>query len=101
MSREYTNEEIQQNFIAEIKKYVNYWATQPQLSVQEQCDGVAFSILNILDGTSELPGFIVAPCPHESDKNYHIKNNDNYYPEFEDTNQDISGNLHELYYRSN
>jgi hypothetical protein len=49
-------------------------------------------------GAMALPGFIVAPNPHPSDKEYHISEGSDYYPENHelDIKGDIAGGLHEL-----
>jgi hypothetical protein len=100
MSRVYTTEEIQQQFLAKIRAYVAYWDTH-SLSKQDALDGLAFSILNILDGSTDLPGFLVAPHPHPDDSAYHQIEGTNYYPENHAQGEwlkgQIAGNLHELY----
>jgi hypothetical protein len=63
-------------------------------------EGLAFSILVMLDGGSAmLPGFVVAPLPDPSDKDYHIMKGENYFPENHDAAEkikgDIAGALHE------
>lgn len=47
-----------------------------------------------------LPGFIVAPFPHEEDKDYMISQGEDYFPsnDAEKINGDIAGGLHELFY---
>lgn len=104
MSREYTTEEIREQFLDHIRAMVNYWDSIPKETTKEKLDGLAFSILAALDGSSAgLPGFIVAPLPHQDDKQYNIENDENYYPENDEIeNQikgDIAGLLHELFYK--
>lgn len=48
-------------------------------TVEEKCEGVAFSILNIFDGTTMLPSFDISLSPHPNDKEYCIENNENWY----------------------
>ena len=94
MSREYTEEEIRKKFIKAIWSNINYWKNESRApSLEEKMEGLAFSILVLLDGGSAMmPKFIVAPDPHPDDKQYYIENGENYFPE----NCDISGGLHEI-----
>jgi len=98
----YTGEEIQNKVLAHIKNLVKYWESlKGENSVEHRLDGLAFSILTMLDGGSELPSFIVAPCPHETDKDWLITKNAKYFPENHHVpiNCNIGGALHELYYK--
>lgn len=102
--REYTKEEVTERFLNHIRTMVNYWDRQPDKSSEEKLEGLAFSILVMLDGCSlGFPGFIVAPLPCEEDKDFCINEEKiNYFPqnhEIEDKiNCDIAGGLHNLFY---
>ena len=50
-----------------------------------------FSMLVLLDGGTELPGFSVTPDPHESDKEYNQEKGRNWFPD----DAEIAGCLHE------
>lgn len=104
----YTAEELREQVLDHIRGSVHYWATldgkdAPQ-TVADRLGGLAFSILTMLDGCTSLPGFIVAPLPHESDKDYHLDNKEKYYPENHHVENlirgDIGGCLHELFHKS-
>lgn len=41
-------------FLNQMRTYILYWESQP-ISSREKLDGFAFSVLNIIDGTSALP----------------------------------------------
>ena len=104
LSREYTTEEIREQFLDNVRMLVNYWDRTPKETTKEKLEGLAFSILTILDGCAgDLPGFIVAPSSHPDDKQYHIDNEENYYPENHEIEDkikgDIAGGLHESFYR--
>lgn len=43
-----------------IDRMVRYWAELPGLSVEDRCDGVAFSVLTMLDGAAALPRFTLS-----------------------------------------
>jgi hypothetical protein len=102
MSREYTKDEVREMFLSKIWNTIHYWdKTQTENPTQkDRLEGLAFSILVLLDGGTELPGFIVAPLPHESDKEFLIDKGENYYPENHNSNVkcDIAGGLHELWH---
>lgn len=101
MSKEYTEEEVLEEVRAHIRTMINYWATvqldRPSKDTLEyRLEGLSHSLMSMFDGcAADLPGFIVAPRPHEDDKQYHIDNNENYYPENHESNIncDIGGSL--------
>ena len=112
MSREYTNEEMIDMFMGQIKGSIQYWATTdlskvPDMGKDEmkyRLEGLAFSILNIIDGTTALPAFLLIPDPHPDDKKYHEDNEENYWPPVADEDPvacaiNLSTNLHETFHR--
>lgn len=103
MSREKTSDEVRIELLKHIKVMVEYWDAIPNITSKEKLDGLAFSILNTLDGGTHLPSFIVAPIPHHEDKQFHINEESNYYPENHEIEDkikcDIGGSLHEHYGR--
>jgi len=100
-SKEKTTQEIREEFLDHIRALVDFWDNTKRDTTKEQLSGLAFSIMNVLDGGTNLPAFIVAPCPHEDDKPYHIESGDDYYPENHETKVkgDIAGCLHEMFYK--
>jgi len=101
--REYTTDEIQENFLDTVRTIVEYWSTEAIMddTVETRVNGCAFSIMALLDGCNiGVPGFIVAPIPHQEDRRYRCDNGENWYPENHEIehmiNGDIAGNLHEL-----
>lgn len=82
---------------------VNYWNRENiTLTQKERLEGIAFSILSAIDGcAASLPSFVLAPLPHEDDKQYAIDNGGNYYPQNHesDIKCDIAGDLHENFYK--
>lgn len=103
MSHQYTEDEVREMFIHHVRDLIRYWAHPERAqSIPDRLSGLAFSILSTLDGSScELPGFIVAPCPHPDDKAYHQNEGTDWFPENDDSKIecDIAGCLHELLYR--
>lgn len=104
-SRQYTEDEIKEQFLDHIRMLVHYWDNlETNHTQKERLDGLAFSILGVIDGSSvSLPSFILAPLPHEKDKEFAINNNENYYPQNHkvDIKCDIGGTLHESFYKKN
>ena len=106
MSREFTTDEVRDRFLDHIRGLIQYWSTvelnADHDSIEYRVSGVVHSLLTTLDGCSlELPGFIVAPCPHQSDKQFYLDKGENWYPENHDSkvSADIGGYLHELLYK--
>jgi hypothetical protein len=81
MSREYTLKETREEFLNHVRNMSNYWATLPDKTDKERCDGLAFSILVALDGMSMgICGFELIPSFHESDPKYLKSIGENWYP---------------------
>lgn len=105
MSRELTKDEVRERFLDYLAELSQYWNNVEDRTQQERLDGLVFSILSTLDGCSaELPGFLVAPLPHEDDKEFRRAHYDDWYPENhqieEQVNCDIAGGLHEQYHKA-
>lgn len=98
--REYTREEVEEDFLNHVWNIINYWKRESRASEEEKIEGVAHSILVALDGDTSLPKFILAPDPHPDDKQYNINQNEHFYPENynSDVKCDIAGSLHEKFY---
>jgi len=96
----FTCEEVRENFLMHIAVMIDYWEGIPNGgSPRSRLEGLAHSILVALDGGSAaLPGFVVAPAPHSSDREYCIANGENFYPETPAASCDIAGELHERMY---
>lgn len=81
MSRELTTDEARDQLVAHVRDMIAYWEAQPGSS-RSQLEGLAFSILVILDGETMLPGFKVACC---------AEHGENWFPD----GVDLAGSLHE------
>lgn len=98
MSREYTKDEVRLQFLDQVRTVCHYWAGLPGKSDIERCEGVAFSILNIIDGTSAaLPAFNLSVVPHPDDKEFLVGEGENYYVENQVINDDVM--LHEMLFK--
>lgn len=97
--RAYTTEEVREHFLNHVRNMVDYWDRHVEReTTRERLSGLAFSLLVLLDGGTHLPGFVVAPAPHRDDREFHISEGKNYYPEAPEVECDIAGFLHELFY---
>lgn len=90
-----TAEEVREEFLEYIHGVSKYWAEQENLTHQERCDGLAFSILNIFDGTTALPAMDIRLAPHPDDKDFHETQGEDWYEPEMFINDCM---LHELWY---
>ena len=99
-SKAYTKEEMREMFLYQCRAAAYYWSTVEDRTPREMCDGVVFSMLNIIDGMSG--GFPAAISlmmePHPDDKEYNISNDENWVEPGQIINDDVM--LHEQYYNS-
>ena len=106
MPREMTANEVRDAFMGHVRSLIDYWSDLPDDACKDRdpkswrVSGVVHSVLALLDGASVLPGFIVAPSPHPDDRQFHIDEGENWYPEnrHADVKADIAGGVHELLY---
>jgi len=87
----YTLDEMRKMYLDMIRAYIDYWAIEPKKTCREKLEGLAFSILLIIDGESALPAFSLTPIPHPGDRQYCIDNGERWWP----SGIDIAGGLHE------
>ena len=98
MTRPHTKEEMREMFIDTCKAIAFHWSRVEDQSPREMCDGVVFSIFNIIDGCSgSFPAAInLAMEPHPDDKEYNISNDEKWVEPGLVINDDVM--LHETYY---
>ena len=96
-TRAKTAKEVRKEFLQHIHDCSEYWASLSDKTIQEKCDGLAFSILVMLDGESmDLPAFDVSLAPHPSDKEFLKGRGENWY----ETGMIINDcELHHMYIR--
>ncbi len=93
--RAYTADEISAMFLAQVRVYVDYWEKQPDLSARQRLEGLAFSMLVMLDGGQpDLPSFKVIPFPSPGDRAFHKARGENWFP-LASKGVDIAGALHD------
>lgn len=80
MSRAYTEEEVRDMFLDHVRNLVSYWEREQRApTAREKLEGLAFSIMNIFDGSTDLPAFDIVADPHEDDKEFHIEEGNNWF----------------------
>jgi len=95
--REYTADEVRKKFLEHVWNIITFWQEVEDPS-RDRIEGTVFSILAMIDGTvPDLPGFVVAPAPHEDDREYRKKHGKNYFSKAPEAPCNIAGNLHELF----
>jgi hypothetical protein len=93
----YTAEELREGFLEHIRNLVGYWERESRAPTpREKLEGLAFSMLNIFDGTTALPAFDIVAAPHPDDKQYHIDNDENWIEPGTIINDCM---LHELFHK--
>jgi hypothetical protein len=84
VSRPYTEEESVEALLSHIAALAHFWGTTegrdgPKTPL-ERCNGLAFSILSMIDGsTLDLPAIDLSMSPHPDDRAYHVDNDENYW----------------------
>jgi hypothetical protein len=66
--RAYTAEEAQQKYLDSFRQMTRYWAEIPNKTIEERCEGLAFSILVTLAGRGGLPTVQLTLNPHPDDR---------------------------------
>ena len=96
--RQLTVEEVRDQFLTRVWHTIRYWQRLEEPG-GDRIEGAILSVLAMLDGSAvDLPGFVIAPAPHFSDKRYCIEQRQNYFPETPNVQCDIGGRLHELFH---
>jgi hypothetical protein len=99
MSRPFTPEECREMFMSHVRAMVRYWQNETRADRNEAIEGMAHSMLCMIDGVSGgLPAFQLIPYSHPDDKQYHIDNNENYWPDDVDI-ADAPDCLHHMLYK--
>lgn len=94
-TRAYTAEELRNNVLDHVRLMVEYWATLPGLDTHSRCDGVAFSILTMIDGSADQPPMALVAIASDDDKQYSVEKGENWVEHGTVINDDVM--LHEEY----
>lgn len=106
--RELTEEEMRKRFLNQVQGIVDFWLRDSrQETVREKLEGVAFSILTILDGESgDLPGFHVTPSTTKEDQEFWKSIGEDWWAStpkeiLNNLKVDLAGSLHDEYCKLN
>jgi hypothetical protein len=84
-------------FLAQVRGIARYWGNLPDKTPHERCEGTAFSILSLLDGSNvNFPAVQLALDPHPDDKEYNEERGMDWYEPGMVINDKI--HLHEHFY---
>ena len=105
MSRAKTKEEVRKEFLETISENVSYWYKLSDSEIPMDFDvlkwklgGLAFSILNIIDGTAtSFPSLDLVVRPNPQDKEHLESEGSDWYEDGMVINGDVM--LHELIYK--
>lgn len=96
--RAYTTEELRDTLLEEVRQIARHWA-DPKIDrdLQGRCNGVAFSILALLDGCNiGIPTIDLVFQPHESDKASSIRRGENWI----EPGSVLDTGLHDCFYQT-
>ena len=108
--RQLTVEEMREFLLRHVWALIQYWGSHDNAVIQqpkaeaERLQGLAFSILTMLDGESlEIPGFLLIPNVAAEDKEYYEKRGECWWPPSKDGDEialsvDVGGALHEQFH---
>lgn len=95
MSNPKTAKQAREAFLDQIRMYVGYWGRIEDISTRDRLNGLSFSILNIIDGTSGLPAMDLVLRPNPDDKAFYQEEGDDWYEDGQVINADVM--LHDLF----
>lgn len=92
-----SKEELRDAFMHHVRDMVRYWSQQNERNELRKLEGLAFSILSAIDGTSMgLPAFNLVARVHPDDKQYRIDQGKQWIEDGMCINDDVM--LHEEFY---
>lgn len=99
-AKEITRDEARYLLLKHLASLVNYWDNESRATTsKEKLEGLLFSTLVALDGGAcGLPGYMLIPSTHDSDKEYATEKGYDYYPHCDNLPEgtyDVGGALHE------
>ena len=98
MARAKTKIEARDEFMHSLAGMAYYWGTLSERSALDKCNGLAFSILAMFDGSNiELPAMNISLSPHPDDKEYLRSQGDNWFEPDQIINDDVT--LHEMWHK--
>lgn len=78
--RAWTSDELCKKFVKQIEIIAREWARYPDKTPLERTEGMAHSVLALIDGcTLVFPAINLVPSPHDEDKAFHISEGENFF----------------------
>lgn len=98
---QYSAEEIRNLFLDQVWDCVGYWHNLHGKSKREALEGLAASILTMLDGgVPDLPAFHVLPIASPADQRDARAHGENWFPILHiESDNDIAGELHSVFFK--
>lgn len=97
MSRAFTAQEAREKFLSIAREKASFWATLPDKTPEERCNGLVSSMLAIFDGiTDGMPAIALVLRPHADDTRYRQTMGENHFIDGTVIN-DNDGYLHHEY----
>lgn len=86
-----TVEECREELLKYLRNHIEYWLNESRATTdREKLEGLMHTTLATLDGSVGMfPGLKLIPLTNETDKQFYISNNENWWPD----NVDIGGGL--------
>ncbi|KKN46557.1 hypothetical protein LCGC14_0671510 [marine sediment metagenome] len=81
MSKAKTAGEVREKFLDYVRNLTVYWEKVSNKSSFEKLQGLAFSIMVLIDGGTMMPGFDIVCRPHPDDEEYHKDQGTDWYPD--------------------
>lgn len=94
MSEARKAEDVRKDFLDHIAHMSSYWSRLPDKSPLERCNGLAFSILTLIDGSGELPAMDLILRPHPDDERFYRDEGEDFYLDGQVINDTM---LHEMW----
>lgn len=97
MSKPISKEQLRGQFLNSVRMYSREWASYENKTPLQRCDGLAFSIMALLDGSDvELPAFDLVARPHPDNEAYNKAHGQDWVVAGQVINDDV--HLHDMYY---
>jgi hypothetical protein len=97
MSKPISKEQLREQFLNSVRMYAREWASYKNKTPQQRCDGLAFTLMALLDGTDvDLPAFDLVARPHPDNEAYHKAHGQDWVVDGQVINDDV--HLHDMYY---
>ena len=81
MSKKITKQELKEQFVQAAKDIAYHWAAVEDRTDKQRCDGVAYSILALIDGCVHMPSMDLVMRPNPKAKEHLIGKDEDWVEE--------------------